>query len=256
MASRTKTNLTPFVGLGVVAYVVFLLATMPASFVVGSAQKAEPGRFEASNVTGTAWSGSARIVLRTAGGPLTLDRVSWHWLPASLITAQLAYRLDASGKDIQASAVGSRGFTRWALTGLAAKAPASVLAYWLPAATAIRPEGAVSLSAQRIETDGVETRGDALIEWQDAGVVLSDVKPLGTYRAQVAADGKTANVTLTSAKGPLRLSGKGTISPPGRLAFSGEARADAPAAKELEPLLLLLGPARADGARALEWRGP
>jgi len=54
----------------------------------------------------------------------------------------------------------------------------------------------------------------------------------------------------------LRLSGKGTISPPGRLAFSGEARADAQAAKELEPLLLLLGPARADGARALEWRGP
>ena len=99
-------------------------------------------------------------------------------------------------------------------------------------------------------------RGEAEIEWQGASVALSDVKPLGTYRAQLASDGKIANVTLTSTQGPLRVSGKGTFSPPARLAFSGEARADAESAKALEPLLNLLGPARADGARALEWRTP
>jgi general secretion pathway protein N len=256
MGTGTKTNLTPFVALGIAAYLLFLLATMPASFVVGSAQEAEPGRFEATDVVGTAWSGSARVVLRTAGGALTLDRVSWHWLPASLLTARLSYRLEAIGKDIHAGAVASRTVSRWALSGLTAKVPASVLAYWLPAIAAARPEGAVLLSAREIESDGVETRGHAEIEWQGASVGLSDVKPLGTYRAQIASEGKVANVTLTSAKGPLRLSGKGTISPPAHLAFSGEARADAEAAKALEPLLNLLGPARADGARALEWRTP
>jgi hypothetical protein len=41
---------------------------------------------------------------------------------------------------------------------------------------------------------------------------------------------------------------------PARITFNGEARAEAASAKALEPLLNILGPAKSDGARALEWQ--
>jgi general secretion pathway protein N len=60
-------------------------------------------------------------------------------------------------------------------------------------------------------------------------------------------------VTLATLDGALRLAGTGTFTPPGALVFAGDARADGPSAAALEPLLNLLGPRRADGARTLEW---
>jgi hypothetical protein len=60
-------------------------------------------------------------------------------------------------------------------------------------------------------------------------------------------------VNLATLEGPLRLTGEGTLTPQGRLAFAGEARGEGAAAQSLEPLLDLMGPRRADGARALRW---
>jgi len=61
-------------------------------------------------------------------------------------------------------------------------------------------------------------------------------------------------VTISTVEGPLRITGQGTLAPPARFSFTGEARAEGPQAAALEPLLGRMGPARADGSRALEWR--
>ncbi len=78
--------------------------------------------------------------------------------------------------------------------------------------------------------------------------------PLGSWRATAVAQDVSAKVSLATIEGPLRLAGGGTLSLPGRLEFSGEARAEPGRERDLEPLLDLLGPRRADGARALEIR--
>ena len=61
-------------------------------------------------------------------------------------------------------------------------------------------------------------------------------------------------LALSTAKGPLRLAGNGTLAVAGRLAFSGEARGEPGRERELEEVLALLGRRRADGAHAIEIR--
>jgi len=242
------------IGLGVAAYGVFLLATLPASVVLASAQKAEPGKFDVTEAHGTIWRGGAKLTVNTPGGAVPIERFEWHWLPTRLFTARLALDITAATAGFEAHYVGARAFGGWEARDLEARGDASKLATVLPWLAAWRPEGAISITSPRLDTDGVEVRGTARIEWRNAAVAVSDVKPLGTYRADIDAQGHEGKLTIATISGPLRITGQGTLTPPARLAFSGEARADAESAKALEPLLNLLGPARPDGARSLEWR--
>jgi hypothetical protein len=59
---------------------------------------------------------------------------------------------------------------------------------------------------------------------------------------------------VSTIEGPLHITGRGTLAPPARIAFSGEARAEGAQAQALEPLLSLFGPARPDGARSINWQ--
>jgi hypothetical protein len=68
------------------------------------------------------------------------------------------------------------------------------------------------------------------------------------------AEAGPAQLSVPTLEGPLTVIGTGTLTPPHRLAFSGEARAEGESAKALEPLLDLLGPRRPDGARSVEVR--
>ena len=97
-------------------------------------------------------------------------------------------------------------------------------------------------------------RGEARIEWSGAATALSDVKPLGSYRADVAAEGSAARIDVSTLSGPLRVAGKGNLVFPAQLTFNGEARGEGPQAPALQPLLDLMGPRKADGSHAIAWR--
>jgi len=242
--------------LGLVAYAVFLLATLPASYVLARAQAAAPGTFEVRESRGTAWRGTGALSLATAAGRVELDRVEWHWEPARLLAGRLAWSLAAHGPSLEARGEAARSPTRWMLRGFEARGEAASITAIVPAMAAWRPEGSMSVTAKELDSDGSQVRGEASIEWRAAAVALSDVKPLGSYRAVVNAEGAQARFLIETLEGPLRIAGKGTVSPPTRLAFTGEARAEPAAGAALEPLLRLFGPVRADGAHAIDWRTP
>ena len=92
------------------------------------------------------------------------------------------------------------------------------------------------------------------LDVKGASTALSEVRPLGSYRADVVAEGAGARVNVATVEGPLRLSGQGRLEFPSRFAFTGEARGEGTNATALDPLLNLIGPARPDGARAIDWR--
>ena len=242
--------------IGIAAYAVFLVATLPASIVLASAQKAEPGKFDVREANGTIWRGSAKLTVNTPGGPIPVDRFEWRWLPSRLLTARLALDIAASAPGLEAHYVGARTLGGWEARDLEARGDAAKLVTILPWIAAWRPEGSITVTSPRLDTDGVEVRGTAKVEWRGAAVAMSDVRPLGTYRADIEAQGHAGKVAISTVTGPLRITGQGTLTPPSRIAFSGEARGDAESAKALEPLLSSLGTARPDGARALEWRAP
>jgi general secretion pathway protein N len=240
--------------LGVAAYGVFLAATVPARWLEARLAAAAPGRYQVHSIGGTLWKGEAQAIVNAPGGTLVVDRVAWRFLPSRLLQGRLAFAVDAKGAGFDAAYEASRSFAGWGLRDLTAQADAALAAAVVPLIGRWRPEGRVSLAAPAIDFSGEEVRGDARIEWKSAGVGLSEVRPLGSYRMELNADGPGAKLNLTTLDGSLRVSGQGRIDWPSRLSFAGEARGEAAKAQALGPLLDLMGPARPDGARAIDWR--
>lgn len=238
------------VALGIAAYLAFLLATMPASFV--AARVSVPGvRIEAAR--GTLWNGQARARIATGTGALELDDVHWQWRASRVLAGRLAWHVQATSPALFAQAQVERGIATLELRELQARGDAAALAPLVPLLAAWRPEGGVRLASPRIAWDGRQLRGDARLEWTQAALAISAVHPLGSYRVDARAAGGPAEFQLSTLEGPLRIAGHGTFEAPGAFTFSGDARAEGPSSAALQPLLDLLGPRRADGARALEW---
>ena len=87
-------------------------------------------------------------------------------------------------------------------------------------------------------------------------VVLSSIRPLGSYALALDWNGQQAQMTLSSVKGPLLLSGRGSLNN-GRLQFSGQAEAAQGQEQALANLLNLLGQRKPGSDRniiALEFR--
>ena len=240
--------------LGTAAYALFLAATMPASVLAPRAAAASRGALALTDAQGSAWNGSAHAVVSTTGGAIAFDEMRWRFLPERLASGRIAFALSAAGAGANAHATLERGWSDWRLRALEAHIEATAASAALPWVAPWRPEGVVTVAAPELQWSDDETRGTMQAEWHGAAVALSPVHPLGSYRLEARGDGGPMKLSVATIDGPLRVTGHGTFSPPSRASFSGEARAEGDAARSLDPLLDLMGPRRADGARALELR--
>jgi len=238
--------------LGIAAYSALLVATMPARWA--AERLGLRGNVALHSVTGTIWRGDAQAVVAIGGGTFTVDRLAWDFRPARLLQGRLAYDVTAQGAGFDAKGEAARTFGGWGVRGLAARADAAIATAAFPWMSPWRPAGNVTLTSDAMDIDGNQARGNAQLEWRDAASAMSEVKPLGTYRAELAAEGAGGSVKVSTLQGALRVTGQGRLEFPSRLTFTGEARGDGANAKALEPLLQLLGPARPDGSRAIDWR--
>lgn len=241
------------VALGALAYGAFLAATIPASVVAARVQDESRGRVAIEDAQGTAWHGHARVAVATPGGRVAFERVAWDFVPGALLAGALAFDVVATAPGIEARAGIARTFTRWEARALDVRASAAAIVAAVPWLGAWRPEGEIVARAPQLSTDGADLQGEARLEWRGAAIAMSDVRPLGTYRATIRGQGTAARLDLSTVEGPLQVAGHGTLTLPARLAFAGEARATGPRAADLAPLLDLLGPRRPDGARTLRW---
>jgi general secretion pathway protein N len=244
----------PLAILGIAAYGTFLAATAPARWAEARLAAAMPGRYEAHAVNGTIWNGDAQAVVTAPGGTLVVDRFEWRFLPARLLRAQLAFAIGVRGAGFEARYEAVHAFAGSGVRDLAARADAALVAAAIPLLGRWRPEGQLIVTSPAIDVSGNDVRGDARIEWKAAAVGLSEVKPLGSYRAELKADGPGANLAVTTLEGALRLTGQGRVEWPARITFAGEARGEGANPAALAPLLDMIGPARPDGARAIDWR--
>lgn len=240
--------------LGIAAYSAFLVAGIPARWLAARLEAAVPGRYQAHDVEGTFWKGSARAVLTAPGGTLVVDRAEWDFLPSRLLQGRLAYAITLRGAGFEAKYEAGRSIGGWGVRDLALRADAALVAAALPLVARWRPEGSVTATAPSLDMAGNDVRGSLRIEWKSAATSLSAVRPLGSYRAELAAEGPSGKLALSTLEGPLRLAGQGRVEWPTRLTFKGEARAEGADARALDPLMEILGPARPDGARVLDWQ--
>jgi len=239
---------------GIPAYVLFMVLTTPASFIASRAREATEGRVSFTETEGTLWNGSMRAHVDAPAGTVDFDRIAWRLLPSKLVEARIAFDVEVDSQNARAKAEVLRGWSEWEARGGAARISAPVIAALFPLAAAWRPEGAVNVKADHVRWSDREMRGPVTVEWLDAAVSLSSVKPLGAYRLIANGAGEAVSLAISTLSGPLVLKGKGEARIPGGITFSGEARAEGSEASQLEPLLDLMGPRRPDGARAIEVR--
>lgn len=240
--------------LGIAAFVVFLAALAPASFVVEKFHRA--GGVELSDVRGTFWNGAARARVKLPGGAIDVEELAWRFMPSRLLTARIAFDVTARDPRLEGRAQLARGLGGIEARDVDARGDAAVLGTALPLLATWRPQGRVTLAAPLLSWDARELRGNARAEWRGAVLSFPEPRALGTYVAEMRGDGGPMKVTLSTPEGALRLTAEGTFAPPARLNLRGEARAQPAAGETLEPLLNLLGPRRADGARSFDWRTP
>ena len=245
---------TTFAVIGTAAYAAFLFALMPASYVAKEAEARTHGGLQVHEASGTIWQGTGRATIATLAGPLAVERFTWRFLPSRLASGRIGFVVEGTSSGFTGRAEVGRTPAAWEARDVALAGDARGIASFLPLLAHWRPEGTLAMEAPRLAWDEREMRGEAKLEWRAAAMALSEVRPLGSYRVEVRGDGGPAKFPLQPLEGALRLSGPGTLQPPARLSFSGSAQGEAAQAARLAPVLDLMGPPRADGSRAIEWR--
>jgi hypothetical protein len=111
--------------LGIAAYAVFLLATMPARWALS--QLALPPALVLSDVSGTVWRGAAQASV-APGASDGAAELRWHFLPARLVSGRLAFALEASGPALDGRAEIARAVGGFEAHGVSARGDASRIA--------------------------------------------------------------------------------------------------------------------------------
>lgn len=242
-----------------------LLAFLPASWMAALVEKQSAGRLTLGDAQGTLWRGSAFIggAASSSGAvtPLLPGRFGWKLSPL-LLAGVVDLELDneqALGQPLQVNG----GWSQWRLSPSSLLLPAEGLAGLGAPLNTLAPSGRMRLSWTALELArsatgaAVDVQGRTMLEMTDMSSRLAPIRPLGSYQLAFDWQGQQAQLALSSVKGPLLLSGRGSLNQ-GRFQFSGQAEAAAGYEETLGNLLNLLGQRRpnSDGKNiiALEFR--
>jgi general secretion pathway protein N len=242
--------------LGVVAYLVFLLANLPASWLGFALERASRGALSLGEPAGTVWKGSGLLALRSGGAFRGIADIEWRINPLWVLAGRLSVALSGAAPEAGLRASVSLGAGSVRFQNVEANASAALLEPLVPAAAFAKPEGRVRVLADSFEIGGVGVVGAASVEWIDAGVL--QVRQLGDYRLQITGSGERAELKLATLRGDLRLTGGGEwrAAQPRIVQLRGLAEVAAER-KDLEPLLqtlrIIAGPG---SSRPFSWMVP
>jgi general secretion pathway protein N len=247
---------------GIISIAITLLAFCPASWLSHVVEDKSAGRLALGDPQGTIWHGSAFVGGAPSGKglvtPLLPGRFAWHLSPAVLLGQVDA---EISNPDTLSQAITIKGdWTQWQVSPATIKLSAERLVGLGAPLNTVQPSGEIQLSWSPLQLmrqgQVIGLNGLMTLDMLDMASRLSPIKPLGAYQLLFDWHGQQAQLTLKTIKGPMLLSGAGTLNN-GRLQFSGKADAEAGQETRLANLLNLLGQRRREGGRdviALEFR--
>lgn len=227
---------------GLIAYLFFLLATLPAVYPMAWWQKRMPD-VQLSNISGSVWSGVAQE-FTLYGKPWGV--LEWHFDWLAPFTGHMGYRLRlrASDMDLQGRVAGSRD--NLLLQDVHGHLSINRLEGLLPL-----PAGSISgnlevelrrlllVKMRPVLADGTATFTDAALSWPQS-------MTLGSYQLKVSSqDKKGIHGVFIDTGGPLAVQGTLAVTTNGRYQISGTLLSRDPNNSALSNLL---GYLPADGA--------
>lgn len=225
-----------------------LLAQAPATWLDWALQRTSNGLVGLADAKGSLWRGSGVVqAILPSGRVETLEAVRWTVDPWALFTARLhlAMLSERDGKPVLDAILAPTSVT---LSELRLDAPAALLGVLSPSIRGAQITGRLSVRASGVRVDRQMTTGSANLTWADAGSALTPIYPLGNYMVNLRGAGKGMDFTLITLAGVLTLSGNGQWQPGTPLSFNGAARPAPDQARQLAPLLRILGRESRDGS--------
>jgi general secretion pathway protein N len=247
---------------GIISIALTLIVFLPAAWMAPAIEAQTGGRLTLGDAQGTLWRGSAFIGGAPSGAdpvtPLLPGRFSWRLSPMVLLGQVDAELENPAALSQPVRVTGS--WYQWQVSPAEIALPAERLTGLGAPLNTIQPSGSMRLawSPLQLTREGrqVALAGSMTLQMDDIASRLSPIKPLGAYRLIIDWRGQQAQVALKTLKGPMLLSGTGSLTN-GRLQFSGKAEAEAGQEERLANLLNLLGQRRQEGDRnviALEFK--
>jgi len=241
-----------FAVLGVAAYLVFLVANLPAAWFGYALERSSGGALALGDARGTVWKGRGALAIRSGAAFRGIADIEWRCNPLSIFAGRLSVALSGSAPGASLRANVSLGFGGVRMQNVEASVQAASLEQAVPILAIWKPQGRVRVSADSFEMGSANVRGAATAEWSEAG--LMGVARVGDYRLQITGSGDRAAIKLATLRGDLGVSGDGEwrASQPRVVQMTGRVEAS-PRRKELEPLLPLLAGEGSGPSRPFGW---
>jgi hypothetical protein len=222
-----------------VAFLLMLLIAMlvraPARALAPILAETSSNRLRLTEAQGSVWSGAAGLsCILPEGTSVNCGRWAWNLVPGNLTQARLSILVRREG-------VNESMLISWTPAGMemervAITLPAALAGSIDPKIAALRLGGRLQISSEKLSGNA----GQARISWQkmDSGLVPGQV--LGDHVIDIATGTTGSSFTITSASGPVVLSGGGSVARDGQVTIDALAKVD-PKNAALPSLLSLMG---------------
>lgn len=254
MSPSTKSTLKLTV-FGLLAYLFFLVATVPAGFVYGEWKKSFGGNkvpVSLSNIEGSLWAGSiGKAVVKGS----TFEHVNWDVSVLTLLLGIMEVDFDLAVTD--GFAKGTVGYSVFGGSYL------NDIDAWLPLPEieglinlgALKPQGAIDVKLSNVKLDGdavVSAQGD--IAWHGAAMTLFKQLGLGDIQFTFEPYENGVKGVMKDQGGPLRADGILQLNPDKSYTFDGEfgTRGNQP---DLHAALTTMGRFNRDGKVKVSLKG-
>jgi general secretion pathway protein N len=232
----TRQRLALYCAVGALAYLIALVAMLPASWISRAVERASQDRLLVRAPAGTLWAGSARVYARERSGPpLELGELRWKTAWNGLLTAKLAS--DVAFGDAERPVHVELSPAGLSVQGFDLTLPGRVLASFVPGLETFGPGGELHVRSESLRVDDDSILGVAELEWRQVRLSRAPGLDLGSHVAKLRGAGRKVDIELGTLEGPLRLSGSGTWDPKAGLKGAGSVEHAAQAQPELPQFL-------------------
>jgi general secretion pathway protein N len=235
-----------------IAFLITLVVVAPASLLATVVEKGSKGRFVLANASGTVWQGNAIPAIRQrTGGLLALEKLHWNIAVLPLFAGKISSQFHWDNVEQDQPMMAVMSLSQLELRNAVFPFHADILGELSPLLQPVQMSGEMQIKSERFVFSRQGMNGTALVDWTNAGSVLSSVKPLGHYRINLAGNGDRLDIALITITGMLLLEGNGSLITGRGLSFQGTARASIDSNGSLDELLSNLGPESEPGVHRL-----
>lgn len=230
---------------GIIAYFVFLVATVPAAPVISIFEDRIPVTI--NNVSGTLWSGRAGAI--TTNKNLSLKNVEWSFLTWRLLLASIAINVNA---EFNSNPIDAR-----LSTGISGNLSVDDLNMKLDAADVASlvslPVGELSgifqlhIDSAHIE-QGLVPRVNGILTWNQASVTIAERADLGNVSVLInEKDESPLSASISNKGGHLALNGTFTTSAQGEYSLQLSMKPNATASSNLSSSIAMFARKQSNG---------